>query len=309
MKQSTRVVMKKIVPILGLIISIITVFYVQSSNDASHKADLVIFSFDRPLQLYALLESVEKYLLNVNDLHVIYRASDAAFNEGYQKVATRFGSVVWHKQGEHPAQDFKPLTLQAAFESPASYVVFAVDDIVLKDTISLHDCIAALEKYNAYGFFLRLGTNLDQCYSYGSAHQPLPPFTQEEENLLSWQFNQGRFDWNYPHTVDMTVYRKKDIESDYRLYSYHTPNKLEDIWNMRSHAIKHKRGLCYAQSMIVNMPLNRVQHEYNNRAMQEYTPLELLKLFLQGKKMDIAPLYRIKNRAAHMEYSPSFINQ
>lgn len=299
--------MKKIVALSVLFCSIITVFYIKSSNDIAHKADLVIFSYNRPLQLYALLESVDKYLSDVNEIHVIYRASDEQYSKGYTIVANKFQRVVWHQQGPNPGQDFKPLTLKATFESSAPYIVFAVDDIVLKNSISLSSCIDALEKYQAYGFYLRLGKNLDQCYAYGSAHQPVPPLKQEDEGIFSWQFAQGKFDWNYPHTVDMTVYRKKDIESDFRLYSYHTPNKLEDIWNMRAHSIRNRRGLCYTQSMIVNMPLNRVQNEYNNRAMAEYTPQELLNQFFQGKKMDIAPLYCINNRAAHMEHSPSFI--
>jgi hypothetical protein len=296
--------------LLGFMVAcIVTVFYVHSSNDTNHKVDLVIFSYNRPLQLYALLESIDKYMTGVNETHVIYRASDQAFKQGYDMVAATFSTVHWHMQGDHPQQDFKPLTLKATFESPARYVVFAVDDIVLKDSINLVESAQMLEKYDAYGFYFRLGKNLNHCYSYGGAYQPLPPLSHQEGDLFSWTFNQGRYDWGYPHTVDMTVYRKKDIEADFKVCSYTSPNRLEDVWNSRSGAIMHKKGLCFGCSKIVNMPLNRVQHDYNNRAMAEFTPQDLLKEFMQGNKMDIAPLYCVDNKGAHMEYTPTFISR
>lgn len=294
---------------LFLAASIVTVFCLHSSNDTSYNVDLVIFSFNRPLQLYALLESVEKYMTGVGQIHVVYRASDGNFDRGYTLVEQQFKQVFWHKQGDQPQQDFKPLTLQATFGSPASYIIFAVDDIVVKDKVDLAFCAQMLEKTDSYGFYMRLGKNLNHCYSYNSAPQPLPPLAQEVENIFSWHFKDGRYDWAYPHTVDMTIYRKKEIESDLRLYSYTNPNRLEDIWNMRSRAIFHKKGLCFAASKIVNMPLNRVQHEYQNRAMDELTPQDLLNEFLAGKKMDLEPLYCVDNKGAHMEYSPTFINR
>ena len=304
-----RVLMKRLIFVFGIILSIISVFYIRTSDETKNATDLVIFSFNRPLQLYALLESVQKYLKSVQETHIIYRASNEQFDRGYELVKQNFKNIHYHKQGANPTHDFKQLTLKAAFESSSSYIIFAVDDIVLKQEVDLAACMSALEKYNGYGFYLRLGTNLDNCYSWGSATQPLPPMKQEEETIFSWHFNQGKYDWIYPHTVDMTLYRKKDIESDLRVYTYHSPNKLEDIWNLRARAILTKKGLCYKTSKIVNMPLNRVQHDYNNRAMKEWSPESLLQKLLAGQKMDIAPLYCVNNRAAHMEYSPTFVNR
>ncbi len=300
--------MKKL-SLVVILILIIPVFYSHTSSHGTQKADLVIFSFNRPLQLYALLESIEKYCRGIGETHVIYRASDDTFDRGYSLVKQDFNTIKYHKQGENPQQDFKPLTLHAAFESPSAYVIFAVDDIVVKEKVNVTECICALEKCNAYGFYLRNGTNLTNCYPYGGAAQPLPPLQQEEQAIFSWRFNEGTLDWMYPHTVDMAVYRKKDIETDLRIYSYYSPNKLEDIWNLHARAIITRKGLCYQTSKIVNMPLNRVQNDYRNRAMQEWTAHGLLQEFLAGKKMDIAPLYCVHNTAGHMEYSPTFINR
>ena len=43
------------------------------------KADLVVFSKDRPLQLYAFLESVETYITDLETISVIYRVTSSAY--------------------------------------------------------------------------------------------------------------------------------------------------------------------------------------------------------------------------------------
>ena len=304
-------VMKKSGISFSIIFSCLLVFYLHSQQSKvvdNGKTDLIVFSFDRPLQLYALLESVEKYVTGLNKTFVIYRASNQSFDHAYEIVRERFISVSFVKQGDNPRADFKPFTLKAFDETAAEYVIFAVDDIVVKDSIDLAACIDALEKTKAYGFYFRLGLNLNQCYPYNNRHQPLPALKLVDEALgiYSWQFSQGMLDWNYPNTVDMTLYRKKDIANDLHAIPFSFPNTLEGNWDGLSHGRKHLCGLCFEKSKIVNLPLNRVQHEYNNKVMNALSPQELLELFEQGKKMDISPLAQIANKAAHMEYVPTF---
>ena len=273
---------------------------------SEEKADLVIFSYDRPLQLYALLESVHKYITGLGETHVIYRASNDAYAQAYDQVRTTFSSAQFARQGDNPAADFKPLTLKATFDSPNNYILFAVDDIVVKDFVSLGECINALEKMNAYGFFLRLGTNLSECYSL-QCKQPVPPLKEVAPGIFAWKFSEGRCDWAYPHTVDITLYRKKDISEDLRSLFYRSPNYLEGTWHSRSGRIMHRFGLCFVHSKIVNIPLNKVQTDNDNIHMNLLSPLELRQLFEQGMKMDISLLYKIDNKGAHMAYKPTFI--
>lgn len=299
--------MKKLTFILGLAVGLAVVLYVRSATPTK-KADLVVFSYDRPLQLYAFLESAQKYVTGVGQLSVIYRASGQAFKDGYDVVRADFPHAIFYAQGSNPARDFKPLTLKASFESPSNYILFAVDDIVVKDTVDLEQCINALEKHEAYAFFLRLGMNLNYCYTMNHP-QPVPRLKQEEHDIYSWRFSESVLDWRYPLTVDMTLYRKKNVEGDLRVISYHTPNRLEGIWCCRFNRVAHQRGLCFGQSKVVNMPLNRVQkEELGNRAMN-ITTQELLAQFNAGKKMDIVKLHGIDNKSAHMEYVPTFVDR
>lgn len=271
------------------------------------KADLIIFSYDRPLQLYALLESLMVYTTDINSISVVYRTSSDRFNTAFNEVASQFPDVLFlHQQS---IDDFKSLTIQALTQSSSDYVIFAVDDNIVKDTIALSECITWLENTNAYGFYLKLGSHLDHCYTENAA-QPVPPLTPIHQSIVSWVFEEGQLDWHYPNTVDMTLYRKKDLLHLFESFNYTNPNVLEAKWAQWWSLYKAPSniGLLYMNSKILNIPLNKVQTIYIlNRDMELYTPQELLEKFESGYKMDIAPLYQMLNKAVHTEYEPTFI--
>ena len=124
---------------------------------------------------------------------------------------------------------------------------------------------------------------------------------------LLWKFHTGTGCWGYPNTVDMTIYRKDDIAHDLCSLPYISPNTLEGHWASRARRVMGRYGLCYPVSKIVNLPLNRVQNQCENRHMNFMTPQELLNLFMNGKKIDISTLWHIDNKSAHTEYEPTFI--
>lgn len=280
------------------------IFFVMHLS--AQNVDFIIFSYNRPLQLYALLESTAQLVKGLNDIFVIYRADDADFERGYALVRESFATVHYLRQGNNPAADFKPLTLQAFHANPAEYVLFGVDDIVVKDVIDLDDVIKKMEQQHAYGFYLRLGLSLDYSYVTNKP-QPLPALSQVDGGY-TWYFNQGVIDWGYPHTVDMAVYRKKDIVRDITQIHYVNPNTFEGYWAGRSGPIMYRKGMCYEATKMVNLPLNRV-NKSSNRHMDLYSARELLDLFLNGKKMDVSSLLGIKNRSAHIEYEPIFVDK
>lgn len=280
---------------------------VSLSATAQRSADLIIFSFDRPLQLYALLESIQQYATDIESISVVYRTSNERYNKAFQQVAGAFPGVSLLQQ--QSIYDFKTLTLQALEQSSSDYVIFAVDDNIVKDTVALSECIDWLEKANAYGFYLKLGSHLNYCYTENKP-QAVPPFTVLQDSVCSWNFEDGEKDWRYPNTVDMTLYRKKDLLNIFRSLEYTNPNLLEGKW--AAWWVQHKApsplGLFYENSKILNIPLNKVQTtDILNRDMNLYTPEELLEKFEAGFKMDIAPLYQMKNKAVHTEYEPTFV--
>ncbi|MFZ5953493.1 MAG: hypothetical protein ACOYT8_00155 [Candidatus Dependentiae bacterium] len=274
----------------------------------AQKADMVIFSFDRPLQLYALLESVDTYVTGLETINVIYRASSDEFAYAYDCIQTDFPHVIFIKQGANPRQDFKPLTIQAVENTPSQYIIFAVDDNIIKDYVDLEECIELLNQTNAYGFYLRLGLNISHCYTQNQpqiipAHQPV------NNEVYAWIFKDGSYDWGYPNTVDLTLFKKEEILPTIRTLSFYSPNVFECVWAQKADAIMQHIGLFFAESKIVNLPLNMVQEDWHNRNQQELLPAQQLELFFAGKKIDIKPLYKIANQSPHMEYCPTLIDR
>lgn len=272
------------------------------------KVDMVIFSFDRPLQLYALLESVNTYVTGLETISVIYRASSDEFAYAYDCIHTDFPQVSFVKQGTHPREDFKPLTLHAIENVSSEYIVFAVDDNIIKDYVDLEACVELLKQTNAYGFYLRLGFNINHCYTQNHS-QPIPPHQLVNNDVYAWSFKDGSYDWGYPNTVDLTLFKKEDILPTIRTLSFYSPNVFECVWSQKANAIMHRIGLFYAESKIVNLPLNMVQEDWHNRNQQELLPAQQLELFFADKKIDIKPLYKIANQSPHMEYCPTLVDR
>lgn len=275
-----------------------------STTLASDAADIVIFSYDRPLQLHALLESIEKYISRIQSITVIYRSSAPEFQSAYETVNNTFPHARFIAQSERPQEDFKPLLLQAVYETKSPYVLFAVDDMIVKDFIDLGASIHALEAAQAYGFYFSHSTSLKQSFMRRCS-EALPPLVPLG-NMYAWQFKHGEIDWKYPNSLDMVLYRKEEIRKDLLKMSFHNPNTFEDLWDKRAQL--KKIGLFYEDSKVVGIPLNLVNPS-DNRALHTHSAAELLEKYKRGLKLDIAPLYQIKNSSKHIPYEPTFIRR
>ncbi len=270
---------------------------------ASQDVDVIIFSYDRPMQLYALLESLHHHSTGIHQTSVIYRYSDNNYKNAYAVVSHDFPKVRFLEQ-INPPYDFQSLVINETFRSNSSnYVTFAVDDMIVTDSIDFAECSQFLEKTHAYGFYLRLGQNIDDCWSSGQ-HEGIPELHQVQEHIYSWQFKTGIGNWAYPNTVDMTIYRKKDLENHFRKVSFSNPNYLEDQFNEKNLELI---GLCYETSKVLNIPLNIVSTTTETKHINLPTRI-LLDQFNAGLKIDITPLYRFNNTSAHVfTYFPTLV--
>lgn len=296
-----------------------------TQNQSTAKTDLIIFSYNRPLQLYALLESLEEYVIGLNKIMVLYRTDNQRYEQAYDQVAQRFNNVLFFKQSAHPHQDFKPLLMKLMHFTDSSYILFATDDSIVKDFIDINFCVHALkqlqvynsnfntqEQINAYGFYLRLGKNLNYCYPMQS-QQAVPKLTFLGKDLYAWDTasckDSHMFDWQYPNTVDMTIYPKESIIGLIQTIPFSNPNTFEGNWAQRSHIGSPKIGLCFEQSKVVNIPLNSVQDVVTNNRNMEQNPHMLLELFEQGLKIDRRQFYQWNNASAHAEALFEFIQR
>lgn len=264
-------------------------------------ADLIIYSYDRPMQLYALLESTAKHVAGLDQIYVITRTSSPDFEKAYAVVQQEFQYVHFIKQ-HSPYGDLKAITLDCMLRGSAHYILFGVDDIIVKDSINMYECCSAIEASGAHGLFLRLGKNLNYCFAMGKS-QKIPPLQRIAEDMYCWRFCTGEFDWNYPNNLDFTLYRKKEFIDHISKAEFNTPNSLESA--LMAHADAQAMGLCYETSKIVNFPLNIVQKDLPNPSLDRFTTDYLLHLFNQGKKIDITAIESFNNISAHASDSTS----
>lgn len=284
--------------------------YAGIRNEDIGRTDLIIFSYNRPMQLYALLESIEKYLAGIEGAVVIYRTSNERFAKSYEILKLDFPFVHFVKQTKAP-DDFKPLLMRELSMGKAAYIVFAVDDMIVKNPADLRTCTRIIEETGAYGFFFRLGTHVNASYPSGKINT-LPVLQEIEPSIFAWSFNDKNAigDWNYPTNVDMTIYPKCIVQNALKSIRFRNPNKMEVTWGSRAAKIsKNKKGLCYNNSIVINIPTNQVQTEWQMPYMHSWSPQALLELFEAGMKIDITPFQGIKNNMCHMDYELRFISR
>lgn len=274
------------------------------------KADIIVFSYDRPMQLDAFLESLNKYVTGIDNIYIIYKTSNSDFQKAYYQLDGKYNLCQFIEQSN---ENFKDLVLDKGFNSKSKHIIFAVDDIIIKDYIDINKCIKILEETDAYAFFMRLGKNIN--YSYMNSQDITTPRgvnlgreisgLKFNENIFAWQFKYGECDWRYCNNLDMTLYKKSKIYSHVNNLSFNSPNKLEEEWSFGIENVKDEVGLCFETSKIVNIPLNIVQNDLpNNKNMNLYTPKELLELYMLGFRINIDIFYKLNNKSPHEPIHP-----
>ena len=271
------------------------------AESSEKNADLIVFSYNRPLQLYALLESTYRFMHNLNKIHVLYRVGNNEYNAAYNDLITQFPSVHFVKQGNNPRGDFKPLLLKCFYDTPAKYILFAVDDDIVKDDVDVQECCAALEETNSYCFFLRLGENITKQYGQPTICLTTPPCVEIKKDIFKYWLNDGCYGlWRYPNNVDMTMFKKSDVESFFKHSGYHSPNTLEANWAAQENLQCY--GLFYKTSKMFSLPINTVQEDWVCACEFSYSASDLLKLWQDGYGFNL-------DQYAHMNCSSSFVSE
>lgn len=254
----------------------------------------IVFSMDRPMQLFALLESYYRLNSTPERLYILYKASTHCFEKGYNEVVESFKDkdLVFIKE-----TNFRDDLLEVLSEIDSEFIFFLVDDIIFTRSYSLNDFLC-LENRNKYILSLRLGENLDYCYTRQQP-QKLPKF-KGVAGFRSWNWSEGEHDWNYIFSVDGHVYNRFEILEMSRHVFFKAPNSYESSMNLFRFLLRKKEGLCYQSSVLVNACINRVQNEVSNIS-GGVTALEMQKLWSSNQKIDISSFNNLNNRSAHVE--------
>jgi hypothetical protein len=275
----------------------------RTAVEGPPRAEGIVFSKDRPLQLHALLASYAELVRDPPPLHVLYRASSDDYAGAYDEVLraspTPLGEIVRE-------QSFRPDLLALLDHVAASRIFFLVDDIVFVREVDL----APLLRLDPARFVpsLRLGRHLSRSYTQGT-EQPLPPFQGglvEDPNLLCWYWKDGTFDWNYPLSVDGHLFSTGEMRVLSGAIHFSAPNSFEAALQQHRRLFLDRLGVCHRESRIVNVPCNRVQGEFANRS-GSIEAATLLEVWRSGRRLDHRRLYNVVNESAHQELELAFV--
>ena len=258
-----------------------------------HPLDVMIFSKDRPLQLDGLLRSMSINMPGTNTC-VLYHYLDD------------YANAIVELKESHPGVAFIEQTdfleqVKGFVKRSAEYCMFLVDDIVFKEAVDMSLVRNAMDNNpRVMTFSLRLGLNLNRCYPL-EADQPVPQGNVYTPGVFVWDWKNSEMDWNYPLSVDGHIFRSNQFSTWLTHLQFDKPNSYEaTLQTIRQRYPLPPLSMCYVRSKVVNLPINRVQQEFENKC-GDIDPASLLELWHAGKRMDIAKYQGILNNGAHEE--------
>ena len=270
----------------------------QDSGQPS-SIQIIIFSKDRPLQLDGLLESIDKYEVYGENISydILYHCSSKKYDHAYKKLLSRYtkNKIVFHSE-----KLFKQDLIEIINNSSASKVMFLCDDDLFVEKIDFDSLLPLNCKELVPS--LRLGENISYSFAANSK-QDTPIFeiinSINNDEFICWPWIEYGYEWGYPLSVNGHIFNKNEIQIMANVIEYNGPNSFESGIQYFNSSFKKRRGICFRNPKIINIPFNLVQNEAKNRKLN-YSAEHLLGCFNNGYEMDIDKYSTIYNNSVHL---------
>ena len=252
----------------------------KESVNNKNEISSVVFSKDRPMQLYGLIKSFYKNVQSPCSLTILYSASDLRFKVAYEEVkelCVNMGVKFYEETS------FKDDLVHILEKANTKKIFFLVDDILFIRKINFTNFLSV--DLSRVVPSLRLGLNLERCYTANSK-QIKPTFSGFDDEGYSWSWSEGEYDWGYPLSVDGNFFLLEEIIVMVKISEFNAPNSFEKSLQWFLSEFIKRRGLCYKKSVVVNIPFNKVQNE-NGNISGKVSEFELLDYWEQGYELDV----------------------
>jgi glycosyltransferase involved in cell wall biosynthesis len=251
---------------------------------------------------------------------VIFKCTDSRHAAQYATLREGYPDV------EFIAESDFHQNLEAAL-SGFEYVLFMVDDNLCVHPFRIGEIVSALDsETSAIAFSLRLGRNIELCYSHNDTPQKMPEAVEilsaetdrpedtskETGKILRFPWVGADYDFGYPMEVSSSVFRVHQI-----LFvlpptvKIKQPNALEERLDAAKgrFAQSHPYLLCFEYSAAFCNPLNVVQYNYLNRAAFELDSSvnSLVERFELGFRFDVREFAGFRPKGCHQEKEMGFL--
>jgi hypothetical protein len=265
----------------------------------------IILSKDRPMQLWAHLESLQLNFIDwqKHKFILIYKSAPE-YADNYMKVFTTFCS---HPNFEiHEEFSFENQLKEIIRLDDESTTNFLCDDSIWINPFEYKNRhIMSFEKDKfILSFSLRMHPKVYKCHAMGNITTP-PPISMNSDNMWDWTSVYLKGDWCYPMSVDGHIFKTYIIRDLINKINFENPNYLEGY--LSPIAPKNIPFMkCFSESKLISIPLNMTQSTHPKRAMG-VTLEQLNKMFSAGKRIDIKKIQGFKNISPHQEIDLEYI--
>lgn len=286
---------------------------------------IVVFSFNRALQLDALLSSVQRHWSGMEyKLAVLYNTSDEQYQAGYEMLEKKYPQYrfIKEKKGKHyyafneylslfnlkkiikykhcrcQKSNFRDLLIKTVTESPCKHVMFLTDDSVFIRKVEIsNETLRWIDKNpNQSSFSLRLGEFVNT---------PKKQLPAPINNIISWNYSDydKSNNWGYRFSVDGHVYSKSLIIKLIKNIIFNNPSTLEAyLHNFTDSHNLLNNGKTNTEPFLLSYPINMVQTIVNNKSLGVSEKL-LNDNFLNGKHL----VYPIPKHPTEFQQYPEHI--
>lgn len=202
------------------------------------QADIILFS-DQFEYAQKCIESCSRLVLNYHTIYIIHPIND----QRYQLLAK--DNITLKGITEHTFKN----TVVDLLQSTHNHVLFAHDTIIATHYIDCNECIRALEKTFAYGFYLSNGIHNIICHRTGMP-QPMPVLNKINPTMYAWTFGYTvNGDWSCYNNPAMTLYRTKDILPQINGLNFSNYRELFSQWAQVPIDLENV-GVCYEHARV-----------------------------------------------------------
>lgn len=170
--------------------------YLDSFNNAT--ADVLIFTSQSPQHLYHTIQSIHTSITGLENVYAVSSTTDFSAPE-YRQIQQVYANVYYI---DVTNDVMLTTSLQSVFDTPAEYLLLTTDNDVITTPISIPDCVQALERTAAYGFFFNK--------TKGSFTSPKSYFFLYD-TVYAWQFSDSDESNNSSNDIHTALYRKTDL--------------------------------------------------------------------------------------------------
>jgi hypothetical protein len=264
----------------------------------------VILSKDRALQLYTLLHTYFRLVKNPVPIFVIYNTSTDSHATAYSEVAAAFKKTSPKVVFAHEIKSFRDTLLDILAQVSTKNIFFLMDDIIFIRPLDLK-VASEIDPLRSI-LSLRHSPHLRRSYTAAVTQKP-PNFVSapNDPGLLAFKwFEQGN-EWADPWSLDGQILSTAEVRVLTRLSDFKAPNSYEGALKTFNDIAKNRNGVCYGESKILNLPINRVQNEVPNLS-GGVSPEFLLEQWNKGLMLDTSMFDTHVPHSPHEEHPVVF---